>query len=138
MKSLLTRLTESIGDEIARNSNNNIFEKLSINKNTRLRKNISLKGMDLEKFIKDLKEENPELADQVDEYIQTSKKFSNNQNKPKQTTKPTPRRSSSSSRSYSGGCGSNSGSCGRSNYSSGSCGRSYSGSSCGRSSSGGC
>ena len=134
MKSLLTRITESIGDEIARNSNNNIFEKLSINKNTRLRKNISLKGIDLEKFIKDLKEENPELADQIDEYIQTSKKFQN-QAKSKQTSKPTPRRSSSSS-SSGGSCGSSANwgsSCGRSSSR-----RSYGGG-CGSSrSSGGC
>ena len=137
MKSLLTRITESIGDEIARNSNNNIFEKLSINKNTRLRKNIPLKGIDLEKFMKDLKEENPDLADKVDDYIQTSKKFKNNNQKPKPTLKP---RSSSSSRSYGGGCGSSSsGSCGRSSgYSGSSCGRSYSGGCGSGRSSGGC
>lgn len=135
MKSLLTILTESIGDEIARNSNNNILEKLSINKNTRLRKNVQLKGIDLEKFMKDLKEENPELADKVDDYIQNSNKFKNNNQKPKPTLKP--RRSSSSSRSYGGGCGSNSSSCGRSSgYSGSSCGRSYSGCGSGRSYSG--
>jgi len=137
MKSLLTRLTESIGDEIARNSNNNIFEKLSINKNTKLRKNIPLKGIDLENFIKDLKEENPELADKVDDYIQNSKKFQNNIKKSKPNPKPTTR-SSSSIRSYGGGCGSgsNSSSCGSSRSSrSSSCGgsSSYSDYSCGRS-----
>ena len=38
MKSLLTRLTETIGDDISRHINNNIFEKLHLDKNIQVPK----------------------------------------------------------------------------------------------------
>lgn len=130
MRTLLTRLTESIGDTLAKNVNNNtIFEKLSINK-------YSGKFIYLSSFMRDLKTKDSDLFNKLEKYFDDNKVLQNPhyvddgqikkdiakekaaQSKPKHNSS----RSSSSSSSYSsGGCGSS-----RSSWSSGGCGGSSS------------
>ena len=135
MRSLLTRLTESIGDTIATNHNRNelLNEKLS------LTSDYNLADLDPDK-LQDILKANPELWKDIQRELKKNQKTKDalrkkkeNKLKPSRQSKP----SRSSSSSYSGGgCGSSysSGGCGRSSgYS-----RSYSGG-CGSShSSGGC
>lgn len=136
MRTLLTRLTESIGDTLAKNVNNNtIFEKLSINK-------YSSKFIYLSSFMRDLKTKDSDLFNKLEKYFDDNKVLQNPhyvddgqikkdmakekaaQSKPKHNSS---RSSSSSSGWSSGGCGSS-----RSSWSSGGCGSSS------RSSRGGC
>jgi hypothetical protein len=131
MRSLLTRLTESIGDTIATNYNRNelLNEKLS------LTSDYNLADLDPDK-LQDILKANPELWKDIQRELKKNQKTKDALRKKKEN-KPKPKPSRSSSSSYSGGgCGSSysSGGCGRSSgYS-----RSYSGG-CGSShSSGGC
>lgn len=139
MRTLLTRLTESVGDSLAKNVNNNtIFEKLSINK-------YSGKFIYLSSFMRDLKTKDSDLYSKLEKYFDDNKVLQNPhyvddgqikkdmaKEKAAQSKPKSSRRSSSSS----GGCGSSrsSGGCGSSSssWSSGGCGSSS------RSSRGGC
>lgn len=136
MKSILTRLTEAIGDSIANNYTTNEFvtEKLKIDKNTGGFRISNFSSKELEKI---LREKNPELHKELVDYINSSKDFAK---LGKDRIKRDQRNNSSNSSSHSsGGCIStskhNSGvGCG-SSRSSGGCGSSssssYGSSSCG-------
>ena len=133
MRTLLTRLTESIGDTLAKNVNNNtIFEKLSINK-------YSGKFIYLSSFMRDLKTKDSDLFNKLEKYFDDNKVLQNphyvddgqikkDMAKEKAAqSKPKSSRRSSSSSSWgsgwsSGGCGSSSsGGCGSSSRRSGGC-----------------
>ena len=133
MKSLLTRLTETIGDNIAVNINNNILEKLVINKDIDAP---VITDFTIKELAEALEKEEPELFKKLGEYVAQSKKLNQIANKRKPKQQPQRGGSSSSTRSRSRSTGSSSGGYGSSRSSS-SCGSgSYGGwgSSCGSSS----
>ena len=132
MKSLLTRLTESIGDNIARTMNKNEF----IDENSRMEAyhitgntgGVTLTDLSGRQLAKILDKENPALLKEIQKHLATSKECK------KLNPKEAPRKrettsSSSPSSSSNGSCGRSSG------YSDNSCGsssRNYGGS-CGSS-----
>ena len=136
MKSLFTRLTENIGDSLAQNINKNILqEKLHIDKDSSIYK---LSDFTIEELIPILKQENPDLLKELDEFVKGSKglyEIGKKKNVKNRTTKPDIKNNKKTSSSSNGSCGRSTrygGSCGRSNRYGGSCGssRSYSGGGC--------
>ena len=129
MRSLLTRLTESIGDTIATNYNRNelLNEKLS------LTSDYNLADLDPDK-LQDILKANPELWKDIQRELKKNQKTKDALRKKKEN-RPKPKQSKpsrSSSSSYGGGCGSSysSGGCGRSSGYSGGCGSSHSSGGC--------
>ena len=110
MKSILTKLTESIGNSIATNSNKNEFieesgrmEAYHISGNTGGPTLTDLSGKDLARI---LNKENPELLKQLQKHLASSKECKKIKPKKKKSSS---RSSSSSSVDWSnGGCGSSS------------------------------
>lgn len=136
MKSLFTRLTENIGDSLAKNVNKNLLiqEKLKLDKHI---DDPHLTDFNIGEIIDVLKKENPTLLKNLDDFVQNSRGLKEIAKKKKAKKEKSTSTSRSSSRSSSSG-----GSCGSSTNWGSSCGssRSYSSGSCyssGRSS-GGC
>lgn len=116
MKDIITRITEYIGNEVAKRINNNIIDEM-INNN--------YEDVDFKQFMKDLYQEDAELYRKVNDYVKKSELIKKNKKKPIVRTVYT-------HYDDGGGCGSsrNSSSCGSSSRrSSGGCGSSSSGSS---------
>ena len=135
MRSLLTTITESIGDSIARKSPDNelIIEKLHLDSNIKMKSNATIKmeEVSMKDLVTALKKDDQDLLGLLKDFIANNQTLNKKYGK-----KPAPARSSSSS-SSSGGCGSSTrwgGGCGGGSYS-----RSSWGGGCGSSrSSGGC
>lgn len=124
MRSLLTQLTESIGDSIAQATNKNelVSEKLHLNSKIKVKGNsgltIKMSDISMKDLLDAIENEDADLSRLLTEFISNSpslrKKYAKNH----------------SSSSYRGGCGSGrSGSCGftRSSWSSSGCGYSRGG-----------
>ena len=133
MKSILTKLTESIGNNIATNHNKNEF----LNEKLSLTSDYNLSDLDPDK-LQDILKANPDLWSEIQKELKKSQKTKEALRKKKEN-RPKPSRQSKSSRSSSssysgGGCGSSysSGGCGssRSSWSSGGCGSGSSRSGC--------
>lgn len=128
MKSLFTRLTENIGDSLAKNVNKNLLiqEKLKLDKHI---DDPHLTDFNIGEIIDVLKKENPTLLKNLDDFVQNSRGLKEIAKKKKEKkSKSTSSRSSSRSSSSGSSCGSSTNwgsSCGSSrssrSYSSGGC-----------------
>lgn len=129
MRSLLTRLTESIGDTIANHYIKNEFvtEKLHLNDkvqvNTRPPLSVELGDINMKDVLVALDKENKSLLNQLKDFIETSDFIANKYAKKNSNVKA-PSSSSSCGRSSGSSCGRSSGST-RARQSSSSCGGGY-------------
>lgn len=127
MKSLFTRLTENIGDTLAKNINKNLLvqEKLKIGKDSSIYK---LSDFTIEELIPILRQEDPDLLKELDSFVNRSKglyEIGKKKNVKNRTTKPAVKNNKKTSSPSNGSCGRStgySGSCGSSrSYSRGGC-----------------
>ena len=129
MRSLLTRLTESIGDTIANHYIKNEFvtEKLHLNDkvqvNTRPPLSVELGDINMKDVLIALDKENKSLLNQLKDFIETSDFIANKYAKKNSNVKAPSSSSSCGRTNYGNSCGSSRSS--RARQSSSSCGGSY-------------